>query len=166
MLDLLHHSTNHSSAPRLPHLGSLKAKSITSLGDGTSVTEEESLKKKWDFATITHEQYTNLKHNLNTHYDLVLGATGAQITNQIFLKRGSKLVVICCSQCLFDVTIGASASLQEAGSPHLGTAPYLGFDTLYYLVDIPMSIPNEDSHGKQFKSLFIPDIPHFWDAVY
>ena len=64
------------------------------------------------------------------------------------------------------MTIGASASLQEAGSPHLGTAPYLGFDTLYYLVDIPMTIPEEDTHGKQFKSLFLPDIPHFWDTVY
>ena len=42
--------------------------------------------------------------------------------------------------------------------------PYLGFDALYYVVDIPLFFPGDD-HGKQWKSVFLPDVQHFWDTV-
>ena len=91
-----------------------------------------------------------MKAAFRDKFDVVISVTGAQVTNQMFMKKGTKIILLSCSHCLGD-TVTEGNSLAKPSMPHCGTMPYFGFDTLYYLMDTPQMFP-EDQHESQWTS--------------
>lgn len=69
--------------------------------------------------------------------DFLIGTTGAGFTNQIFMRPGSKVVVITCSACF---PVDVSKNLMWPDKPHGLASPYFGLHVLYYVVDIPFQL--------------------------
>ena len=97
--------------------------------------------------------------------DFVIGATGAGFANQMFLRPGSKVVVISCSACFPG---NLAENLMLLGKPHDASCPYFGLHVLHYLVDIPFQSLKWIARGgiaQGSLGMYLPDVQHFWAVV-
>ena len=106
--------------------------------------------------------YPNALKKTMASVDFLMGATGAGFTNQIFLRPGSRVIVVDCSHCL---QTNPGLSLQYPGKCHDLFSPYLGVHALHYLVDTPQG-PGPPSLSEDEIKLKIPDVKHYWRVVH
>ena len=93
----------HTCSKPSRHFGSFSIKSVQEFVGGS-------------FDTVSDEEYSRLKKGFRDNYDVFISVTGAQISNQIFMKRGTKVIIIGCSHCLGDTVI-ADNSLNKPSAP-------------------------------------------------
>lgn len=107
--------------------------------------------RRTSFSQLSWAQTTTLLKQT----DILMGVSGAGFTNQLWLKRGSILILIDCTRCF--VAARDFCTLDAPHRPHELFAQYAGHHMLHYMME-----SEEDYVKVGFPQ---PDGTHFWASV-